>query len=333
MNNRPFRTRRWHGAVCAFALSLALPMWACTPEADHADSHATAGGHAHDTEDAHAGHHDDHRAPAIVLSEPALAANGVVVDTAAAGKIRTEIDLPGEIVLNADRVAHIVPRFPGVVQRVNKRLGDPVRAGDVLAVIQSNASVAAYDLTSMIDGTVIEKHLTLGEYVRDDADVFVVADLSTVWVNINVYARFLAGVHPGQAVRITSPGLDDVAHGTIDYVGPLVGESTRTGIARMVLPNRGGSWQPGLFVTAHIVVTESPSMVTVPDEAVQTVDGAPVVFVRDGAGFVPRTVVLGQRGGGMIGVTFGLAPGEVYVARGSFIFKAELGKSQAEHSH
>lgn len=305
-------------ATCGLVL---IAVWACEPDAGDQTAHTTTEGDHHPEE------------ALIVLGDDALAANGVVVERAAPGVVRAEIDLPGEIVLNADRVAHIVPRFPGVVQEVHKRLGDRVRAGEALAVIQSNVSVAPYELTAMIDGSVIEKHLTLGEYVRDDSDVFVVADLSTVWVSISVYARFLADVRPGLPVRITSPGLEETASGVIDYVGPLVGESTRTGVARLVLPNPEGRWQPGLFVTAHIAVNESHGGVVVPDEAVQTIAGTPVVFVRHDDGFLPRPVTLGIRGGGMVAIADGLAPGEEYVSRGSFIFKADLGKAQAEHSH
>jgi cobalt-zinc-cadmium efflux system membrane fusion protein len=262
-----------------------------------------------------------------------LVAHGVTIARSGPAVVGTEVDLPGEIVLNADRVAHIVPRFPGIVQSVNKNLGDVVRAGDVLAVVQSNASAAPYDVTSMVGGTVIEKHVTLGEFVRDDADIMVVADLSTVWVNISVYARFLADVSPGQRVRITSPGVGESTTGTIDYVGPIVGETTRTGVARMVLPNPERIWQPGLFVTAHITVSEASAAVAVPDAAIQTIEGREVVFVRTMNDFTARPVVTGRRSHDWVEIVEGLAPGEDYVADGSFIFKAELGKSEAAHEH
>ena len=339
--SRPFLAtyRGWRLTVLALiAMTTALTGGACGPDAPNettTTAHHPGESDHHEHGDAPGGtdHHGHDEKNVIVLTDEALADNRIVVEKAAIGVVQTEIDLPGEIVLNADRVAHVVPRFPGIVQQVNKRLGDRVRAGEVLAVIQSNVSVSPYDLTSMIDGSVIEKHLTLGEYVRDDADVFIVADLSTVWVSVSVYARFLADVRPGQTVRITSPGLPETATGKLDYVGPLVGESTRTGVARLVLPNPDGRWQPGLFVTAHITVTESRGKISVPDDAVQTIEGTPVVFVRDGAGFVPRPVALGQRGGGRVALLRGLEPGEEFVAKGSFIFKADLGKSQAEHSH
>lgn len=270
----------------------------------------------------------------VTIPDDALEPNGVTTAIAAPGIVPGEIELPGEIILNADRVAHIVPRFPGIVHRVNHVLGSRVHAGDVLAVIQSNQSAAPYDVTALIDGIVVEKHVTLGEFVRDDADIFVVADLSTVWVNISVYARFLPVVKVGQRVRVTAPGLDEAAEGRIDYVGPIIGESTRTGVARVVLSNQAGSWQPGLFINAHITVEETRAAVAVPEGAVQTVDGRNVVFVKSADGtFEVRTVEPGRLGGGVVEITHGLQPGEEYVASGSFIFKAEFGKSEAEHDH
>jgi cobalt-zinc-cadmium efflux system membrane fusion protein len=295
-------------------------------DAETADEHHETGEHDH-------AHEETESLGSVTMLPEALAAHGVEIRRAGPGLVRMEIDLPGEIVLNADRVAHIVPRFPGIVQKVNSSLGDRVRAGEVLAVIQSNVSAAPYDVTTMLDGSIIEKHVTLGEYVRDDADIFVVADLSTVWVSISVYARFLADVKPGQKVRITSPGVGESTEGAIDYVGPLVGERTRTGRARMILPNPKQTWQPGLFVTAHITVAETRAPVAVPDEAIQTVEGREAVFVRSGNTFSARPVTTGRRGGDLVEIVGGLAAGEDYAAAGSFILKAEFGKSEAAHEH
>jgi len=317
-----------------YLFALMLSIGACGPEKEtqHAGEHE----HDHDGEaehDSHEHHHDEKSLGHVSIPEDALAANRVVLARAGEGVVRTEIELPGEVILNADRVAHIVPRFPGIVLKVNKVLGDRVRAGDVLAVIQSNVSAAPYDVTALVDGMVVEKHVTLGEYVRDDADIFVVADLATVWINISVYARFLPQVKTGQKVRITAAGLDETTNGVIDYVGPIVGESTRTGVARVVLPNPKGTWQPGLFVSAHIAVLEARASVAVPDEAIQTIDGTDVVFVREGEHFTARPITIGRRGSDLVEVIAGLEPGEEYAARGSFIFKAEFGKSEAAHEH
>ena len=253
------------------------------------------------------------------------------LEKAGPGTILQEIELPGEIVLNADKVAHIVPRFAGIAQKVNKNLGDRVEYGEVLAVIQSNQSVSPYEVKSLVPGTIIEKHVTLGEFVRDDADIYVVADLSTVWAKISIYAKYLPLIKPGLTVRLTASGIDEAVEGKIDYVGPIIGERTRTGSARVVLPNPLGIWQPGLFATASIAVAKDKVLIAVPDEAVQTIEDKPVVFVKEGQKFEIRPVKLGRSDGTTIEILDGLKPGEEYVAAESYIFKAEFGKSEAGH--
>lgn len=265
----------------------------------------------------------------VVMDEETRRVNGVVIAAAGPAEIREEIDLPGEIVLDADRVAHIVPRFPGIVQEVRRSLGDRIAAGDVMAIVQSNVSAAPYEVQSLMPGVVIEKRVSLGEYVRDDQDIFVVADLSRVWVDISIYSRYLSSVKVGQRVRVTSAGVEESAEGRVGYLGPVLGESTRTGVARVVLENPRGVWQPGLFVIAHIAVDVRTVGVAVPDDAVQTLHGRSVVFVRDGDRFDVRTVTLGRRDPRRVEIVSGLVPGEEYVASGSFLFKAESSKSEA----
>jgi len=113
----------------------------------------------------------------------------------------------------------------------------------------------------------------------------------------------------------------------------VVGEATRTAVARVVLPNPTGVWRPGLFVAATVQVEEVRVPVAVPDESVQTIDGRPVVFVPEGEAFEPRPVVTGRTDGEWVEIVSGLAAGERCVIRNSFILKSELGKSAAGHDH
>lgn len=269
----------------------------------------------------------------FTVSEEALRKNDVTIALAAPGMISEVLELPGEIVLNSDKVAHIVPRFPGIIQEVRADLGDRVNAGDVLAVVQSNQSVASYDVKSLIAGTVIEKHVTLGEFIRDDRDIYVVADLSTVWVRVSVYARYLPDVKVGQQVRISIGGREDSVTGKIDYLGPIVGERTRTIQARVPLNNSKGEWRPGSFVTARVSLGEQPASIAIPEDAIQTVEGKTVVFVKTEKGFEARVVNLGRSDGTMLEILGGLTAGESFVATNSFLLKAEFGKSEAGHEH
>jgi cobalt-zinc-cadmium efflux system membrane fusion protein len=309
-----------------------------TEHAHQEDTHAHAGG---DTQE-HAGeapHAEGAKAAGqreeghVELSQEARVASGIEVQPVGPHDLRVTLDLPGEVVPNADRVAHIVPRFAGIAREVKKGLGEHVREGEVLAVIEGNQSLSTYEVNSLISGTVIEKHVTLGEFVRDDQDIYVVADLSSVWVNVAVYARDVVKIKRRQNVLVESVGAGPSSQGRIDYVGAVVGEATRAATARVVLPNRGMQWRPGMFVTARIVVDERRVPVAVPEDAVQRIEGRDCVFVQDGDGFLARPVVLGKSDGQWTEILSGLTAGEPFVIRGSFVLKSELQKSEASHEH
>ena len=190
----------------------------------------------------------------------------------------------------------------------------------------SDVDFTRYEIRAPFDGTVIEKHITTGEVLNAEAEAFVVADLSTVWVDLSVYQKDLPFVQIGQkAVVSAGPGLAE-AQGIISYLGPIVGEKTRTAPARVVLPNPDGRWKPGLFVNARVAVKEEEAEIVVPKTAVQTMDGRPVIFVRTEQGFKPRPVSLGRSNDTNVAVVSGLGSGERYAAEGAFTLKAELAK-------
>jgi membrane fusion protein, heavy metal efflux system len=258
---------------------------------------------------------------------------GVEVAVAGPGPIRRTVHLPGEVLANGDRLAHIVPRFDGVVTEVHGRIGDRVRKGDVLAIIESSESLAPFELQTLIDGVIIQKHITQGEAVTRDHETFVIADLQTVWVDLSVYQRDLSRVRIGQTVRIVTGEGGPEAEGTISYVTPVVDENTRTATARIVLRNSSGTWRPGMFVIGQVMVDEQKVSLVVPRTALQTIDDASVVFVATDKGFVPRPVTLGRLGETEVELLSGLDPGERYVTRGGFTLKAELAKSSFESGH
>lgn len=296
-------------------------------DADHHDGHV---GHGH-SENGH-GHDDGHESERVRLTGGQLAYFGVTVTPAGPGAVDFRIQLPGEIRPNEDHVAHIVPRFPGIVRDVYKSVGESVQAGDVLAVIESSESLVPYELKTLIGGTIIEKHLTRGEAVDRGRQAFVIADLTTVWADLGVYQKDLPHLHTGQAVHIAGgPGLPE-ATGTISYVTPVVNQPTRMATARVVLQNPDGIWRPGMFVTAH-VLDPAPAEIVVPRSAIQVVAQAPVVFVETGDGFEPRPITIGRAGDTHVEILAGLRPTERFVATNSFLLKAELGKSEAEHEH
>ncbi|ANA35774.1 Hemolysin D [Ralstonia mannitolilytica] len=190
-----------------------------------------------------------------------------------------------------------------------------------------------FELRAPFDGLVVEKHLALGEAVKEDASVFTISDLSSVWAEFVVAAKDLASVRVGQQVQISSTAFDGKATGTVSYVGSLLGEQTRTAKARVTLVNPDMAWRPGLFVTVQVMGPDVQVPVAVKAEALQEVNGKPAVFVAVPGGFVVQPVKTGRSNGKIVEIVSGLRAGSKYVSANSFVLKAELGKTSAEHEH
>ncbi len=340
----------------------------------------------------------------VELSDAQIQAAAITLRNAAPARIRTAVQLPGEIRFNEDRTAHVVPRLAGVVESVPVNLGQAVKKGQVLAVIASTslseqrsellsaqkrlalakstyerekklweekisaeqdylqarqalqeAEIAVansqqklialgasprpagdlnrYEIRAPFDGLVVEKHIALGEAVKEDASIFTLSDLSTVWAEINVPAKDLNTVRVGEKVIVKATAFDSQAEGKVSYVGALLGQETRTAKARVTLPNPQMAWRPGLFVNVEVVSGEAEVPVAVSADAVQTIADKPVVFAKVPGGFIPQPVTLGRSDGKLIEVVAGMQPGMSYAAAGSFVLKSELGKGSATHSH
>jgi cobalt-zinc-cadmium efflux system membrane fusion protein len=371
----------------------------------------------HDDHD-HEGHddHDDHDDSMVKLSDEEMKRFGIEVGKVKAGDIALHIKVPGEIVINSDRLAHIVPRVSGIVQEVKKNLGDIVKEGEVMAIIESRelADVKAAYLTSIeayrlaepyfkreeklwgkkisseqeyldakkalseatiemnkakyklralglsleyiesltsesaeqfttykisapFNGTIIEKHITLGEVISEDDDIFVVANLDTVWVDLRVPQKDASSIKKGQKVTISGKSDTTKIEDTIDYVHSLIDEQTRTKLARVVLDNTSGQFLPGTFVTANVQVGESESDVIVNKSVLQNIDDKACVFVQSAQGFEPRPVIIGRSNETCVEIIDGLESGEIIVTENSFRIKAQLEKAaageQTGHGH
>lgn len=194
-------------------------------------------------------------------------------------------------------------------------------------------SLPRYEIRAPITGTVVERRLTVGEAVPADRTIFVIADLSSVWIDASIPAKDLIHVRQGQpaTVRATDTGLD--ATGRVSFIGALVGDGTRKATARIVIPNTGGAWRPGLFVTIRLEQSSATVAMAVPADAIQAFRDWQVVFVRYGDWFEARPLALGRTDGVWVEVLSGLKPGERFAATNSFAVKAEIGKLGATHDH
>ncbi len=190
-----------------------------------------------------------------------------------------------------------------------------------------------YELRAPFAGVVVEKHLGVGEVVSETSAAFTLSDLSQVWVTFGVFPKDLNKVQVGRPVKVSSAEMGTDVMGTVAYVGNLLGEQTRTATVRVSVANPDDSWRPGLFVAVQVATDSYSAPVTVPVEAIQTVEDKPSLFVRTAEGFVTRHVELGVSENGFVEVRQGLEAGVEVATVGSFVLKSELGKASAEHAH
>lgn len=184
-------------------------------------------------------------------------------------------------------------------------------------------------LRSPIDGIVVARYVKLGQAVERSTDAFLVADLSSLWVELEIFERDLERVHVGQTVELRTESLPgQVFAATVAFVEPTVDFKTRTTNLRLELDNAAHLLHPGQFVTAHVgdSATENrgrAGVLAVERAAVQTLNGEPVVFVAERGGYVARKVGLGLRDERWVEVTSGLTEGEQVVVEGAFLLKAQ----------
>ncbi|MHC4250612.1 MAG: efflux RND transporter periplasmic adaptor subunit, partial [Planctomycetota bacterium] len=202
---------------------------------------------------------------------------------------------------------------------------------------EPDESFLRYEMTAPADGTIVEKHIAVGEQMGADSTPFTLADLDTVWAILTIHQKDVALFGVGIEVEISTEHGGPKAVGKVEYVSPVVDEATRTAHARVVVDNSGGRWRPGIFVSGAARVSERRVAVLVPAGAIQTVDGESIVFVKHPEGFVAERVRTGQSDGAMVEVIAGLKPGDEYVTEGSFELKAKIVTSgmdaHAGHGH
>lgn len=296
------------------------------------DEHGDKHGDKHGDEHGHGGH-EEHEEGVVTIKEAALTRARVELGEVKAAKLKTLVRANGRIAPVSSRVAHITSRFAGIVKEVRRDIGDQVKAGDVLAVVESNQNLQSFEVRTLKSGLITERHATIGEFATEGTALFVIVDLSELWADFTVFQRDVGALHEGQEVVIRADAGDRPIESTIRFISPIVDETTQSRIVRAVITSPPRTLAPGAFITGEIAVAEFEVPLAVDAAAIQTVEGRSAVFVQEGERFEARPIELGRSDGTLIEVLSGLKAGERYVAKNSFILKAELGKSEAEHEH
>lgn len=195
----------------------------------------------------------------------------------------------------------------------------------VLAEIErTGVAERAITILSPQTGTVVEKQAIAGLAVTPMMHLYVIADLSKVWVLADIYERDLAQIRIGQRAKLRIEALPDrTLEGTATFVSPTVDQATRTVKVRFEFPNREGTLRPGMYATVEIAAPGAQALV-IPSDSVIDTGERKLVFVTQGEGrFEPRPIVTGAAFNGRYEVLDGLREGDVIATSGHFLLDSE----------
>lgn len=180
-------------------------------------------------------------------------------------------------------------------------------------------------------GRIIGRKLTRGEVVETTENLFVIADLSEVWVQANIPEKDIPFVHSIHAAGGTQVEVrvnaypKEVFHGKITYVGDVLDPVTRTMQLRIELPNHDGRLKPEMFATIRLFSEAQPDRLAIPEASLQRDQGKIFVFVqRSATEYELREVHVGESNGTVTAILGGLSEGEQVVTHGAFVLKSEL---------
>ena len=347
----------------------------------------------------------------IKLSAEQIAALRIEVAPAGPGTFLRTVRVPGNVIMDSDRIGHVPAKVIGTVVELRKRLGDVVQKGEVVAYLESRevadaksefltaganlelqttliererslfekkisaeqqflraenafslsklrhdlarqklsaldvdeaeiaelpkqpvANLRRYALRSPISGRVIDRRVDLGAPVGGDQqekEIYVIADLSSVWVELVASAPDLALLKEGDDIAIEDSSHAKATGKTI-FISPMVSKETRTTRVIVSLDNADGRWRPGSFVGANIPLDRRAVPLLLPRNALQTIDGKLTAFVQVPEGFEARAIQAGAMTEDAVEVIGGLKPGEIVAVLNTFVLKSDLGKAKAD---
>ena len=324
-------------------LALVLLLAACgdkpaaAPEGagEHAGEEHAEGEHEEGAEhaegEAEEGHEED--PPSTTMTAEVAKRSGVEVAPVAPGTIADQHEVQGLLTPVEGRIAQVMARFPGPIRSLRANIGDRVRAGQPLATIESNLSLTTYTVPAPISGVVLQRNASVGAVASEGMPLYEIADLSELWVDLHIFGADAQHITAGSPVVVTRMSDGVTAETVLERILPSTATASQSTVARARIQNLDGLWRPGSAVKARVTVAQQPVALMVPLSAVQTAGGAEVVYVKSGDTYTQRPVRLGQRDANRVEVLSGLKAGEQVVTAQSFLIKADIEKSTAEHDH
>jgi cobalt-zinc-cadmium efflux system membrane fusion protein len=266
------------------------------------------------------------------ITAEAAKAGGIEVLTAGPATIGEARELYGTVQLATTARSEIRGQFPGRVVSVTKAVGDYVRKGELLARIESSESLQIYPVRATVNGVVAERNGNPGDVTGDRA-LYVITDPAQTTVVFNVFPKDLAAIRPGMRVEVQTQDGQPIGAATLGDYLPEGNAQAGTALLRAAIPNRSGALRPGMALRGRVTINAVTVPLAVRTEAIQPFRNFKVVFANYGQDYEVRMLTLGRSSPEWTEVLGGLKPGTPYVAKGSFLVRADIEKSGASHDH
>ncbi|MFA6286126.1 MAG: efflux RND transporter periplasmic adaptor subunit [Opitutaceae bacterium] len=272
-----------------------------------------------------------HEENVVTLTKESLAHVTLQTEVVALGSLDLTLKAVGRIGDNLNKTAKVTTTFEGRLTKLNVDLNDRVKAGDVLALVQTPELLGkSLELKAPIDGIIIERNSTPGELIGKDTAIYTISDPTDLWVIAEIKERDIGAVHAGQEAFFTVlayPG--EKFPGKVTLLSNRVEAESRTLETRIEVSNADGRLKPGMFTDVEIATTALKDVLIVSDQALQTLENDKIVFVAlSDTTFEKRVITTGMEQHGRMQVLTGLKAGERVVTDGSFILKSELLKGE-----
>ena len=253
------------------------------------------------------------------------------IEPAKLSSLGTTLRAAGNISANLNKTAKVTSTFEGRLVKLNFDLNDRVKAGEVMALVESPELLGKQlEIKAPIDGVIIERKATSGELVDRAKEIYTISDPTQLWAIAEVKERDIAAVKVGQDAAFTALAFPETKyHGKVGLVGNQVESGSRTIEVRIAVDNPDGRLKPGMFADVEIVTTILDDVLLISDSSLQTEGDDQIVFVAlEGNKFEKRVVKLGLEQSGRVLILDGVKAGEKIVTEGSFILKSEMLKGQ-----
>lgn len=272
-----------------------------------------------------------HEENIVALKKENLEHVTIKIEPVRRGDLETTLKAAGRVSLNTNKTAKVASTLEGRLIKLNFDVNDPVKAGDVMALIQTPELLGRpLEVKAPIDGIVIERKSTTGELIGKETEIYTISDPADLWIIAEVKERDIGVVKEGQAARFFVLAYPDGQfEGRVVRVGNRLEEKSRTLEVRIETNNTDRRLKPGMFADVEITTTVIGNVLLISDSALQSDEGNQIVFVAlDATRFEKRVIKTGREQRGTVEVAEGLKEGEKVVTDGSFILKSEMMKGE-----